>query len=252
MKDVTHDRIDDWDEELDENGKRIHTVNYVQFMRMESEDDPWSLVEMIPKVNIVVEYPEPKRYMLPPRKGWFDPKRHYPEWEDGPEPYLKETVWWARQAGCDTVIAVVPGTAIQCLADAAGYSSDLATPPCCVATVVADFVGDNRGDVEWTVHSFAADGSDISIPPFQGNVDEIVHPHEGKDPDAAPENRWAAFPEPEPEVIPSDYPDLPPFSQCLDVPLPDIPRKKPVQPKQKKGGKKPPKERAKKPSKKKA
>lgn len=231
MKDITHERIDDWDEELDENGKRVHYVNYVQYLRMESESDPWSLIEMVPKTNIVVDMPEPKRYMLPPRKGWFDPKDHYEEWNHGVTPYIKETVFCARKAGCDTCVVVVPGTAIRGLAKATEYSDSLITPACCVASLTAEIDDDatTSDSMEFMWHNLTTIASDVVVPPYGGEVNETMHPHEGKDPADAPANKWALFPEPEPEVIPKDYPkNLPPFSECLDHPIPDLPKKKPV------------------------
>lgn len=98
------------------------------------------------------------------------------------------------------------------------------------------------------MHDFATIVSDIKVPPHDGPIDETMHPHEGKDPANAPENKWAAFPEPEPEVIPKSYPNLPPFSECLDHPIPDIDRKRAVQSMSKKKKDKPSKPEAETPS----
>lgn len=233
MKEHTHERIDAWDEERDDNGKKIHTVNYVQYMRLENENDPWSLVEMNPKANIVVNMAEPKRYMLPPRKGWFDPKDHYEEWKEGPEKYVRQTVYWARQAGCETVIMVVPSATMESVIVAAGGPADRETPPCSVASLLVEIPDSatSPNAIQWTLHRFSTvdmlqSNANDAIPPFSGPISESMHPHEGKDPSAAPANRWAAFPDPPPEVLPKDYPDLPPFSMCLEEPLPDVkPRK---------------------------
>lgn len=229
MKESTQTRIDEWDEARDESGKKIHHVNYIQFMRLENVKDPWSLKEMIPKSSILVNYAEPKKYMLPPRQGWFDPKKQYKEWNDGVEDHVKEAVWMARQAGCDTVLLVVPGTTLRHMVGAAGGATDAEATPCCVATMTAvvDASASSAADIQWKFYQLTTSTaiSTECIPPFDGPVDEVMHPHEGKDPAQAPENRWAAFPEPEPEVLPRNYPKLPPFSMSLEAPLPPPPKK---------------------------
>jgi len=243
-KDVTHDAIDEWDEQLDESGKRAHYVNYLQYFRLEDESDPWSLKEMNPKVNIVVATSEPKKYMLPPRTGWFDPKKHFSEWKEGATSSIRKTVWWARQAGCDTALMIVPGSAIKALVD----DEEKLTPPCCAAAFSAD-VGDDENDIEFTLHSFSdnpALDANLSVPAFTGQIDELASPHEGNDPAEAPDNLWALFPEPEPEYLPKDYPELPAFGTALDVPLP--PKiEKPKQQKKKKDESAPPSPRKQKP-----
>jgi hypothetical protein len=234
MKEKTQQRIDDWDEARDETGKKIHFVNYLQYLRVETATDPWSLVEMVPKINLVVDFVEPKRYMLPPRQGWFDPKKQYKEWQDGVDKYVKEAVWLARSAGCDTVVMVVPASTVQDVIQASGGGGGVESPvqvsPCCVASFIAT-AGDGASsseDVDLQFHKFADAPSLTSdtIPPHGGPIAEIMHPHPGKDPADAPENRWALFPDPEPEVLPRNYPKLPPFSMCLEQPLPPPPKKK--------------------------
>lgn len=239
IKEKTHDHIDEWDEARDENGKRIHLVNYVQFLRLESEKDPWSITEMNPKVNIVVEFSEPKRYMLPPRKGFFDPKEQYTEWKEGPEPHIKDTIWLARQAGCDTVIMVISKACMEAILKECGESEKAS--PCSVATLTAS-IDDSASDgssVKVKLHkSYSASKfikkASKAIPKFGGPVDELLHPHEGNDPASALPVKWATFPQPEPEVIPADYPDLPPFKMSLEVPLPEVQKRKPVPAGQKK------------------
>jgi hypothetical protein len=231
MKEMTQQRIDDWDEARDETGRKIHYVNYAQYMRLNDPADPWSLVEMVPKLNLVVDYVEPKRYMLPPRQGWFDPRKQYKEWQDSVDKYVKEAAWLARLAGCDTVVMIVPASTIQSVAQASGGGDTSVHPsPCCVASFVATALdGASSSDgIKLHFHKFA-DASSVKsdiIPPHGGSVDEVMHPHPGKDPAAAPENKWALFPDPEPEVLPRNYPKLPPFRMCLEEPLPPQPKKK--------------------------
>jgi hypothetical protein len=231
MKEKTQQRIDDWDEARDESGKKVHFVNYVRYLRVETPADPWSLVEMVPKLNIVVDYVEPKRYMLPPRQGWFDPKKQYKEWQESVDTYVKESVWWARLAGCDTVIIVVPASTMQSMLESAGESSSsVVTSPCCVASFVAT-AGEGASspeDVKLQLHKCveAVSLQEDSIPTHGGPVEVAMHPHPGNDPSEAPENKWALFPEPEPENLPRNYPKLPPFSMSLESPLPAPPKKK--------------------------
>jgi len=231
IKEATQQRIDDWDEARDpETGKKIHAINHVQYFRISEPNDPWSLTELVPKINLLVDVIEPKKYMLTPRQGMFDPKKHFHEWKDGIEPSVRQTVWWAREAGCDTVIIVVTDHAMKGMCQAVGAGGEVSSaPPSSVATFVAE-VGDMATSPESIRFSFfrfatlsklKSQGHSI-IPPFSGQINELKHPHEGMDPANAPKNKWAAFPDPEPEVIPPYYPGLPPFSKCLEEPLPPL------------------------------
>ena len=231
IKEATQQRIDDWDETRDpETGKKIHAINHVQYFRISEPNDPWSLTELVPKINLLVDVIEPKKYMLTPRQGMFDPKKHFNEWKDGIEPSVRQTVWWARQAGCDTVIIVVTDHAMKDMCQAIGAGGEVSSaPPSSIATFVAE-VGDMATSPESMRFSFfrfatlsklKSQGHSI-IPPFSGQINELKHPHEGMDPGDAPKNKWAAFPDPEPEVIPPYYPELPPFVKCLEEPLPPL------------------------------
>lgn len=226
MREKTHDRIDEWDEARDETtGKKLHYVNYMQFMRYEKpfkSKDPWALIGMTPKINIVVEYTEPKRYMLPPRKGWFDPQDNYSEWKEGIEPSLKQTIWWARQAGCETVMIFVPAPVLKAI------DSETKASACSAVSLVVNIPDKAKSadDVSWTVFRSTnlLKKEQGILPPFPGPINELKHPHEGQDPADAPHNQWAAFPDPEPEVLAPNYPDLPPFSMSLEAPLPPEPK----------------------------
>jgi hypothetical protein len=60
------------------------------------------------------------------------------------------------------------------------------------------------------------------IPDFTGLVDVLVEPPEGQDPQSIAATRWAAFPVPEEEYLPPNYPDMPAFSMALEVEPPVI------------------------------
>jgi hypothetical protein len=226
MKIKTKDRLVAWGKELAEDGTKLHTCTAVQFLRQEKQNDPWSLTEMTEKVNLVVDMVEPKKYMLTPRTGVTNPKNHYKEWEETAEPYIKESVFSARQAGCDTVILVVPGEALKAVVSAA--CGACVPGPCCIASLVAT-VGDNLSEpITWSLHkvtsNIASDGAS-AIPPHGGTVLALCAPPQGKVPDSANapgKNKWAQFPAPEPEVVPPDYPDCPDFGSILDEDIQDF------------------------------
>jgi hypothetical protein len=235
MKEHTQKRVDDWDEALDPAGKKIHQVNSLMFLRIEDVSNPWSLKEMTDKLNLIVDFIEPKKFMLTPRKGMFDPKKHYQEWGQSAEVYVRQTAWWARQAGCDTVIMVVPGSAITEMGQALGVALDDVSP-CSLASFGAEAPdGATTSDaLKWKFfkHSNLQTLKQLkqqAIPPFSGQITPLLQPDPDKDPSKAPQHKWAAFPDPPAEVLPPDYPDLPAFSSCFEAPVPAVPKRKPKQ-----------------------
>jgi hypothetical protein len=225
MKEKTQERIDAWDDARDESGSKLHQVTAVQYFRIEKNSNPWILKEMVPKCNLLIDITEPKHYMLTPRQGYSDPKKHYKEWEQTAEPYIKKAILSARKVGCDTVIMVVPGAAIKSVAGDAVASYPT---PCCVASLRATVANNAPEDVQLRVHKVVeAIGADVStvIPPFAGSVDRLIEPPMGKDPtkvNLPGSSKWAQFPAPEPEVIPASYPSLPDFALALDMPMPEL------------------------------
>jgi hypothetical protein len=122
---------------------------------------------------------------------------------------------------------VVPGGAIEQLVKAAKWEDKLETPPSSVASFVATIDDAKEGDkIKWKFHNFfsaemMADEADGVMPKFTGKLDILVEPPEDEDPNDVPTSKWAAFPPPDPEYIPANYPELPLFSMCLEVPPPD-------------------------------
>lgn len=216
----------------------------VQYLRVADTADPWSLEDLTMKNNILVDLIDPKRYMTPPRKGQLHKKRVGRIEQPGPEQGVRQAVLWSRQVGCDAVILFVGKAAMQELAKTAGLlesEDELVAPACSLASLVAD-VPDKAeeeeivsaqllSDIDFEFYGFFTSEElqhdpSVAIPPYTGPVDTIVPPPEGKDPMTVPVNQWSKFPPPEPENIPDDYPDLPPFSKCLEVPLPK--RQRPI------------------------
>jgi hypothetical protein len=206
----------------------LRRVDLTQFLRVINPEDPYSLRIMAPKVSLAVDYWEPDKYKFPPRTGSFDPKKQDKTWKKGALPTINQSVWLARQTGCDTVIMVVPSAAMQQLAQTAGWDRECEPSACCVASFVADVDDSKKGkEIDWHMHGFSTlhvmerDPMDV-IPPFTGEVDILTEPPVGEDPQAVASSKWAAFPPPEPEALPRDYPDLPDFCTALEVPAPTV------------------------------
>ena len=205
----------------------------LQYLRIEDATNPWTLVDLTQKTNILVDLIDPKRYMTPPRKGYLAPKRQEVVVQPGVEEGVQQAVLWARQTGCDTVILTIGQAAMQELAKKANLlqsEDNLEVPPCSLASLVADVPSEtDPSSISLKFHGFftsqeLAQDPDAAIPPYTGPVDVTIPPPEGNDPMTMPVNQWSKFPPPQPENIPADYPDLPPFSQALTAPIPARPR----------------------------
>jgi hypothetical protein len=208
--------------------EELRRIDLTQFLRVSDPTDPYSLEIMTPKVSLVIDVWEPDTTRAPPRNGSFDPKNGDKKWKKGALPTIRESVWMARQTGCDTVILVVPGEAMQQLAQKAGREGTLDMYACSVMSFVADIDDDKEGkEIKWELHGYCSlhtleqDPMDV-IPAFTGLLDVLVEPPEGKDPQSIAGTRWAAFPVPEEEYLPPNYPTLPDFSMALEVPPPVI------------------------------
>jgi hypothetical protein len=71
----------------------------------------------------------------------------------------------------------------------------------------------------FTVEDLIKDPSQV-LPAYTGPVDVLIPPSADNNPMDIPVNQWSVFSPPKPENITTDYPDLPPFSQALQLPLP--------------------------------
>jgi hypothetical protein len=194
-------------------------------------NDPWSLAELTPKVNVCIDMLKVNKYLTPPRKGNLDCK--LPTSEDTAEhsspdaivvAAICDCVSKARLVGCDTVLFCLPGTAMQSMLQhvqgggGTNQSSANSMTPCTVVTLMANVkdgtaTTTTSSDIDWSlVGTFGllqmVKNAVPAVPLWPGAVDCLVPPPPDKDPASVPANQWSAFPPPEPEVIPNDYPDL--------------------------------------------
>jgi hypothetical protein len=220
MKETAGPFVKEWKEDRTVNPPR--RVLDVQYLWLAESNDPWSLAELTSKVNVTIDMLEPQKYLTPPRMGNLECKlpgnspsaKMKTAVTISPVQAVADCVWKARQVGCDTVIFTVPAVVMQCMMKETGGSGSVTTTACSVMTLTAGVDDGNGADgIAWDcvgVFSAAQLQSDpvAAVPFFPGPVDCIVPPPEGKDPSSVPANQWSAFPPPEPENIPDDYPDL--------------------------------------------
>jgi Histidine phosphatase superfamily (branch 1) len=193
----------------------------VQYLRMEQDNDPYSLVPMSLKFNIVNDLLAPNKIMEPHRNGVYNSKLP-PTPASVALQRLDHAVYLARTAGCDTIILVVTPELISAVAQQSGDAGTELVGPGDVTSFVVD-VGDGPDDaLSWTLHSVAECGTfdETSMPPFTGSIERTIHPSEEFEAAMKAEGgeKWGAFPPPLPEVIKPNYPkDIPPFGQALDL-----------------------------------
>jgi hypothetical protein len=216
MKNSASNYVKSW--KKDRNVYPPRRVLDVQYMYIQDAKDPWSLNVLTPKVNISIDMLEVEKYLPPPRKGNIEYKLQ----KGASSPPLADTfevvsncVTMARQVGCDTIVFVVPTSVMQSLINKLGGSDGAGKTiqaPCSVMTLTAN-VDDATEKIDWNLYGvFTSDQLRMNpiaaVPTFNGTVNCIVPPPNGKDPSQVPPNQWSKFPPPEPEYIPDDYPDL--------------------------------------------
>lgn len=223
-KALCKDPVKEWKNErgIDE----IRRVIDVQYLRIDDPNDPWSLKDMTPQVNLIVGLVEPKRFLTPPRKGGFEKKTGSnqalkKELEIGPDIFVKESIIKARQTGCDTIVMFVTSqTMLKILNDTNFNANGLEPEASSIATVIAGVSDDDEPNVWFRTHGYFPSDEIMSDPEnvipdkWTGPVNVVIEPPEGQDPDSVPPNQWSKFPPPQPEVIPEDYPDLYVFILC--------------------------------------
>lgn len=229
MKGTAAEFVKPWKE--DRTASPPNRVLEVQYLRLTDANDPWSLAELTDKVNLCIDMLPVNKYLTPPRKGNIECKLQQSSTFSTKEAAadsaramvvdaVSDCVWKSRQVGCDTILFTVPASVLQCMMEqqSGGGTTPCATAsPCAVLTMTADINNeDNRvlgGKIQWKlVGSWSASqivsNPTSAVPLFEERVFCIVPPPKGKDPASVPANQWSAFPPPEPEVIPDDYPDL--------------------------------------------
>ena len=216
FKGVAQEFVKEWkaDRSIDP-PRRVLDVQYLRLQHetTEPEENPWSLENMTPKINLCIDMLEPNMYLTPPRQGQISNKLNVTETsanDDDPLEAVENCVWKARQVGCDTILMTVPAACMERMLEQAGAAASAEINPCSVVTLTAS-VDDGVGEVvDWQLHGhFSINALDGVVPEeFPGMVDCLVPPPPDKDPSSVPANQWSKFPPPEPENIPPDYPDL--------------------------------------------
>ena len=216
FKGIAQDFVTEWktDRTIDP-PRRVLDVQYLRWhdTTTEPKEDPWSLENLTPKINLCVDMLEPSMYLTPPRQGNISNKLQVNEKtveeEEDPLETVADCVWKARQVGCDTVLMTVPAACMERMLEQVGTVTETITP-CSVVTLTA-CVDDGAGEiVDWQLHGhFPLNSLDGAVPDeFPGMVDCLVPPPPDKDPSSVPANQWSKFPPPQPENIPPNYPEL--------------------------------------------
>ena len=187
-------------------------TQYLKFAEDGNGTDPYGLFPMSLKFNLITDLLKPNKIMEPHRKGCFESTL-----PPLPPPVAKQSlercVGLARQAGVDTVLAVVPPQLIAELMN--GWDA----PQGSVASLTAE-VNDAGQVTGWRNFGTAESGffDASNVPPYAGPVAPTKEPPVSHTTAMEGGEKWGAFPPPEPEKIPKNYPkDIPPFGQALQL-----------------------------------
>jgi hypothetical protein len=179
-----------------------------QFLHQADPAHWWSLRPLTGKRNLLVDLLAPDRYLPPPRQGTV--QSMLDRTADGaahdPVRAVRDCVWAARTAGCDTVLLILPAPTIAAALSqlmGGGHSNDVDVSPLSMTACSVD-IHDDDESMEWSLLHRGAGGK---LPP-PGPVDCTDVPPADIDPASVPPNQWSVFPVAEPENIPDDYPDL--------------------------------------------
>lgn len=188
-------------------------TQYLKFAEDGNGTDPYGLFPMSLKFNIVTDLIKPNKILDPHRKGCFESTLP-PLPASVAKTSLERCVGLARQAGVDTVVAVVPPALIAELTN--GWEA----PPGSVASLTAQVDDDGRV-TGWRVFGTAAEGGFFDathVPPHGGPVPPTKERPVALAAAMEGGEKWGAFPPPEPEKVPKNYPkDIPPFGQALSL-----------------------------------
>lgn len=192
-------------------------TQYLKFGEDGEGTDPYGLSPMSLKFNMVTDLLKPKKIMEPHRKGCFEST--LPPLPDSvARSSLEKCIGIARKAGCDTVVAVVSKELI------AEVTHNWQAPPGAIASLTVE-VNDNGQVTNWAVHSTVECGQFFDgahVPTFAGAVPPTIEAPEHFHAAMEGGEKWGAFPPPEPEKIPKNYPkDIPPFGQALTLSDPE-------------------------------
>lgn len=191
-------------------------AQYLKFDEDGNGNDPYGLFPMSLKFNMVTDLLRPNKFMDTHRKGCFESNLP-PLPPSVAKSTLERCIGIARQAGCDTVMAVVSPELI------AEIANDWQAPAGSIASLTVD-VNDNGQVIAWQVHSTAEAGffDASNIPNYPGPIEATIAPPEHHLAAMEGGEKWGAFPPPEPEKLPKNYPkDIPPFGQALSLTEPE-------------------------------
>ena len=223
MKDVVQDRIKEW---LNAAVSTREMATYrmaadVQYLRFEKKGDPYSLTPMSLKFSIEKDLLKPSKILDPHRSGAYH-SRILPLPESVSQASLDRALETARKCGCDTIIMVVsPELVREVFDERMDHEVEVDLLP---GSIVSMVVKTKKEGISWKLHalSFCGQFTTEALPPYNGPIDA------SKEPPAefkqamtqSGDEKWGAFPPPRAEVIPPAYPEIPPFSRCLEVPEP--------------------------------
>ncbi|KAL7581079.1 hypothetical protein ACA910_005882 [Epithemia clementina (nom. ined.)] len=223
MKDVVQQRIKEW---LNTAVATKDMGDYrmaadVQYLRFEKKGDPYSLIPLSLKFSIEKDLQKPSKILDPHRSGMYRSKVP-PLPESVSQSTLDRAIETARKCGCDTIIMVVtPELVREIFDERMDHEVEIDLPPGAVVSMVAKT---KKEGMSWKLHalSFSGQFTTDALPPYNGPIEPTKEaPEEFKKAmEKAGEEKWGAFPPPLPEIIPPAYPEIPPFSRCLENPEP--------------------------------
>lgn len=219
-KDEMQDHIKEWVAEgrTATTAEEQHMCADTQFLKFAEDGngtDPYGLFPMSLKFNMIQDLLRPNKIMDPHRQGCFESTLP-------PLPpsvalgSLERCIGMARMAGCDTVMAVVSPELI------AQVMNGWEAPPGAVGSLTVD-VQEHGGTFtcDWHVHSTSTEPGFFdksNIPPDFSPVPPTIEPPAHFATAMEGGEKWGAFPPPEPEKVPKNYPkDIPPFGQALSL-----------------------------------
>ena len=217
-KDIIQERVKKWCHGGSPEDYRF--VADLQILKLEEMGNPYSLQPMSIKFNITTNPAKPNKILDPHRSGEYHSK--VPPTPDSESmETLDEVVETARRTACNTIIMVVTKELIEELLQRIGKNGGDLEPGTILSMVAKTKKG---GEISWKLHHVVEPGdfNEDHLPPFPGDLDVTLDPPEEFDEAMEGlEEKWGPYPQPPPkEYIPSRYPKIPPFSECLDGPEP--------------------------------
>ena len=219
MKDVVQERVQEWLNAAVaiKDMSKYRLAADVQYLRFEKKGDPYSLTPLSLKFSIDKDLLKPSKILDPHRSGTY--KSKLPPLPDSvSQSTLDRAVETARKCGCDTIIMVVTHELVQeVLDERMDHEVEIDLPPGAILSMVAKT---KKEGISWKLHalSFSGQFTTESLPPYNGPIDSSKEapPEFRKAMEKAGDEKWGSFPPPPAENVPPAYPEIPPFSRCLE------------------------------------